>query len=516
MSSSTFSSGLEQDAFEGWGDGDSGSVLGPPPDLEFGIRLVIHPRDLPVWVETAVLSKVPQVPWSFVVLDAPCELFRVDPSSDTVEYIMQEQYGLSPLLALQQAHEKMLGFQDTNSYPSYDFMTYAREQGLQALQEVRQSLRGGAVGPVLPLRRRTQQKTKPSAGLDALYTSVGAPAAVASAGGALAGLAGAPAAGAAPAGGILAGLAGVPAAGGARTGGTLAADEVWVLASIRPGMALGQTCVPTSSAFSCTTSAWISTPRPRSPSSWESQDRQGPGVRARHGSRVAFLPRAAQAPGGCRSRRPPPLGWLVEGPLGQHRVGRPGRCPLLAHRDYCGRPSQPRHQGVREHVQGGGLRLLAPAGAEDGTVMPPLRLGPDGRWLHRPSSGFNEPHEALVQRRPHDGLQPHREDFGDGPDVGPAQHRQFGVHGAPCAPLPAHRREVPSSFPSARHEEHHGPRGRCRTLPRSRHGVVLWPPFGLRHARAQRVHRDRTGQGGRHLEGHGSSSSATRGHEEVE
>ena len=141
-----------------------------------------------------------------------------------------------------------LGFQDTNGYPSYDFMAYAREQGFQAVQEVRQSLRGGAAGPVLPMRRRIQQKTKPSAGLDALYKSVGAPATLATAGGTLAGLAGAPAAGAAPAGGILAGLAGVPAAGGAQAGGTPAADEVWVLASIRPGMTLGQTCAPTSNA----------------------------------------------------------------------------------------------------------------------------------------------------------------------------------------------------------------------------------------------------------------------------
>ena len=164
---------------------------------------MIHPRDLPVWVETVVLSKVPQAPWSFVVLDAQYELFRVDLSSDWVEYIVEEQFGASPLLALRQAHEGTLGFQDTSGYPSYDIMIYAREQGLQALQELRQSLRGGATSPVLPLRRRLQLKTKPSAGLDALYKSLGTAAAAAATAGPSAGPAGALAAGAVPAGGVL-------------------------------------------------------------------------------------------------------------------------------------------------------------------------------------------------------------------------------------------------------------------------------------------------------------------------
>ena len=216
MLSSTSSSGPAQGAFEAWDAGGNGSELGPSPGLEFGTRLVIRPRGQAVWVETVVLAKVFQAPWSFVVLDAQSELFRVDLSSDDIEYIVEDQEDVSATLLLEQSGEPISLFAHHGGVPSWEDLAFARDEGLAALQEARVSLRGGSTDAVLPLRRRLRRKTKDTQGQHGLRKNVG-----------------------------LAGSAGAPAQS---TGSPLADDECWVLASIRPGMHLGQVCVPSSSA----------------------------------------------------------------------------------------------------------------------------------------------------------------------------------------------------------------------------------------------------------------------------
>eukprot|EP00972_Heterocapsa_arctica_P053788 7922703-Heterocapsa_arctica.AAC.1 len=93
MSSSTWSAGWEDGSSGAWDYGDGAGAL-DPPNLERGTILMIRQPDRPAWVEMVVLAKVPRAPWSFVVVVARSELFRVDFSNSDLEYIIEEEDGI--------------------------------------------------------------------------------------------------------------------------------------------------------------------------------------------------------------------------------------------------------------------------------------------------------------------------------------------------------------------------------------------------------------------------------------
>ena len=233
MSGFTWSSGWGAGSSDGLDDGGSGgSALGPPPDLRFGTLLVIRPQDRPEWVETVVLDKVSQAPWSFVVVDAQYALSRVDLSSAELEYILEETEGVSARLLLRQAGEELVSFEDaSDGYPTESVLADLREEALEALAELRRSLRGGSNNPVLPLRRRLRAKT-----VDPTRAKAGKGKGT----------------------GTSIGLAQLgQSVGGNRSGSgnpsgtkhpTLEPDEHWVLSSLRPDMTLGRVCTPSASA----------------------------------------------------------------------------------------------------------------------------------------------------------------------------------------------------------------------------------------------------------------------------
>eukprot|EP00972_Heterocapsa_arctica_P084645 12467398-Heterocapsa_arctica.AAC.1 len=59
----------------------------------------------PLWVETVVLAPVPRAPWSFVVVDAQSVLFKVNLARADMEYIIEEEDGISARIVLRQAGE---------------------------------------------------------------------------------------------------------------------------------------------------------------------------------------------------------------------------------------------------------------------------------------------------------------------------------------------------------------------------------------------------------------------------